>query len=86
MKDFLLAILEDNPKNERVVGLTDADIIEIYEQSLEVIAFQEEVSLQYSAFSSPYCSFLLPSAQQKDHPQRHYPVNDQEGLRRCTCS
>lgn len=31
MKDFLVAILDDNPKNERVVGLTEADIIEIYE-------------------------------------------------------
>ena len=65
MKDFLLAILEDNPKNERVVGLTDADIIEIYEQSLEVIAFQEEVSLQYSAFSSPCFTFLDPQLNKK---------------------
>lgn len=44
MANFMTAILIDNPKNERVIGLTETDIIEIYEQSIEVIAFQEEVS------------------------------------------
>jgi len=33
----MIAILEDNPSNERQNGLTDLDIIEIWEQSLEVI-------------------------------------------------
>jgi len=45
MKEFLFATLEDNPRNERIAGLTEGDVVEIYEQSVEVIAFQEEVSL-----------------------------------------
>jgi len=44
MKEFLFATLEDNPRNERMVGLTEGDLVEVYEQSVEVIAFQEEVS------------------------------------------
>lgn len=39
MKEFLIAVLVDNPKNERTKGLTDNDIIELYEQSTEVAAF-----------------------------------------------
>lgn len=31
MREFLMAILEDNAKGERTVGLSDVDIIELYE-------------------------------------------------------
>lgn len=31
MREFLTAVLEDNPKNERIVGLTDNDIVELFE-------------------------------------------------------
>lgn len=31
MREFLSAVLEDNPKNERIVGLTDNDIVELFE-------------------------------------------------------
>ena len=44
MKEFLVAVLEDNPKNERAVGLTDNDIVETYESTVEVIRFSEELN------------------------------------------
>ena len=44
MREFLSAVLEDNPKNERIVGLTDNDIVELFEQTVEVIQFQEELN------------------------------------------
>jgi len=31
MKEFMIAILEDNPKSERIIGFSDVDMIEIYE-------------------------------------------------------
>ena len=44
MKEFLQAVLEDNPKNERAKGLTDGDIVETWEQSLEVGTFEDEMN------------------------------------------
>ena len=43
MKDFMLAILEDNSKAQRTVGLHDMDMIEVYEQSIEIMAFEESL-------------------------------------------
>lgn len=31
MKEFMIAILEDNPKSERTIGYSDSDIIEIFQ-------------------------------------------------------
>ena len=31
MQQFMVAILEDNPKSERIIGFSDVDMIEIYE-------------------------------------------------------
>ena len=42
MKEFMIAILEDNPKSERTIGFSDADIIEIFQQSMEIIALEEQ--------------------------------------------
>ena len=39
MREFLLAVLVDNPNGERENGLTDTDIMELYEQAIEVIRF-----------------------------------------------
>ena len=44
MRDFMVAILEDNPKSERTIGYSDVDMLEIYEQSMEVIALNEELN------------------------------------------
>lgn len=44
MQDFMVAILEDNPKGERTIGYSDVDMIEIYEQSMEVIALNDELN------------------------------------------
>ena len=52
MKEFLIAILEDNLHDERTVGLSDADIIEVLEQSVEIMALTEEVSLQLSRLTN----------------------------------
>lgn len=43
MKEFMIAILEDNPKSERIIGFSDVDMIEIYEQSVEMIQLNEEL-------------------------------------------
>ena len=50
MKEFMLAILEDNPKSERTIGFSDVDMIEIYEQSMEVIALNEEMAAKRATF------------------------------------
>ena len=42
MKEFMIAILEDNPKSERTIGFSDADFIEIFQQSMEIIALEEQ--------------------------------------------
>lgn len=39
MQEFLHAILIDNVHNQRAAGLTETDIIEIYEQAVEVVQF-----------------------------------------------
>ena len=44
MRDFFYAILEDNAQNQRMNGLTDADIVEIYETSAEISGLKKEVS------------------------------------------
>ena len=36
MKEFMIAILEDNPNNQRTNGFSDLDIVEIYETSKEI--------------------------------------------------
>ena len=36
MREFMLATLEDNPKNERTVGFSDVDVVEIWQTSVEV--------------------------------------------------
>lgn len=45
MKEFLQAILQDNPNNARTAGLKIPDLIEVYEQSVEIMSLNEEVSL-----------------------------------------
>ena len=37
MKEFMVAILEDNDKSQRTVGLSDEDIMEVMEQSAEMV-------------------------------------------------
>ena len=46
-----MAILEDNPNDERVKGLNDTDIMEIYQSSVEIMSLDESVSLQSTAIS-----------------------------------
>ena len=48
MKEFMLAILKDNEHQERVMGFTDMDIIEIFEQSIEIMMFNDEVSSSHT--------------------------------------
>jgi hypothetical protein len=47
MRDFLTAILVDNDKQQRMMGLQDQDVAEIYEQSVEIMALNESVSVQW---------------------------------------
>ena len=44
MSEYLLAILQENSLNQRNTGLKDADLLEIYEISVEVIALNEELN------------------------------------------
>lgn len=44
MTEFLTAILVDNVRSQRSSGLTDNDIIELYEQAIEVATFKEELN------------------------------------------
>ena len=44
LREFLAAILIDNTKAQRTTGLTDSDIVELYEQATEVQTFQEELN------------------------------------------
>ncbi len=44
MREFLMAVLVDNDKQQRMMGLQDQDIAEIYEQSVEIMAMNEMVS------------------------------------------
>ena len=43
-----MAILEDNPNDERVKGLNDTDIMEIYQSSVEIMSLDESVSFYTS--------------------------------------
>jgi hypothetical protein len=45
MREFLTAVLVDNDKNQRMLGLQDQDVAEIYEQSVEIMTLNEEVGL-----------------------------------------
>ena len=69
MKEFILAILKDNENNERMNGFTDSDIIDIYETSIEIMAFNDEVSLLYD------CLTLFNLAREKDHLLANRPEN-----------
>ena len=40
----MTAILVDNDKQQRMMGLQDQDVAEIYEQSVEIMALNESVS------------------------------------------
>ena len=51
MKEFMMAILEDNPNDERTKGLNDTDIMEIYQSSVEIMSLDESVSSQSTAIS-----------------------------------
>jgi len=44
MREFMTAVLVDNDKNQRMMGLQDQDIAEIYETSCEIIQLNEVVS------------------------------------------
>lgn len=39
-----MAVLVDNDKQQRMMGLQEQDIAEIYEQSIEIMKLNEEVS------------------------------------------
>lgn len=41
MKEFMIAILEDNAKSERTIGYSDVDIVEIYQQTMEIQDMEE---------------------------------------------
>jgi len=43
MQEYLGAILVENERGQRSNGLTDNDIVELYEQATEVAIFQEEL-------------------------------------------
>ena len=43
MKEMIMAILEDNSKSERSIGLSDADIVEVLEQSVEIMMLNEQM-------------------------------------------
>ena len=61
MKEFIIAILKDNENNERMNGFTDEDIIEIYENSIEIMSFNDEVSSLFD------CLTLFNLACKEDH-------------------
>jgi len=37
MKEYMIAILEENDKAQRTVGFSDTDVMEIFEQSSEIM-------------------------------------------------
>jgi hypothetical protein len=45
LKEFLFAILEDNDNNQRMNGLSDENLIELYSCSSEALIQKERVSL-----------------------------------------
>ena len=44
MKEFLIAVLTQNEKECRMKGISDTDLIEIYESSIEVMGFNDEMA------------------------------------------
>ena len=66
MKEFMIAILEDNPKNERTVGFSDQDIVEIYETSEEIQALTEQ--LQKKTTFSDIIQFMMRQAKERGKP------------------
>ena len=48
MKEFMVAILEDNDKSQRTVGLSDEDIMEVMEQSAEMVQLNESLGKKAS--------------------------------------
>ena len=69
MKDFMLAILEDNPKSERIIGFSDGDMIEIYEQSMEVIALNEQMAAKKATFEK-VVKWMMEKAKEHDHEEK----------------
>ena len=41
MKEYMIAILEENDKAQRTVGFSDTDVMEIFEQSSEIMQLNE---------------------------------------------
>lgn len=80
MREFMIAILEDNNKAQRTVGYSDADIIEIFEQSVEFMALAEEVSVLQQLIQNLLQSshnFLLPFvAWQTRNNHGHHQLHD----------
>lgn len=69
MREFLIATLEDNSKSERTIGLSDADIIEIMEQSVEFIALIEEMNKR--ATVTDIINFMIKKAKEEiDKPPK----------------
>ena len=66
MKEFMIAILEDNPKSERTIGFSDADIVEIYETSEEIQALTEQ--LQKKTTFSDIIQFMMRQAKERGKP------------------
>lgn len=62
MKEFIEAILVDNPASERQIGFSDDDIIEVYQQSAEMIALEE--SLQGKGSVSDVFKFCIKRARE----------------------
>ena len=48
MKEFMVAVLEDNDKAQRTVGLSDDDIMEVMEQSAEMVQLNESLGKKAS--------------------------------------
>ncbi len=67
MKEFIMAILEDNSKAQRTVGLSDMDIVEVYEQSIEIMAFEE--SLEKKATFADILKWMIKRAAEQSGPQ-----------------
>ena len=66
MKEFMIAILEDNPKSERTIGFSDQDIVEIYETSEEIQALTEQ--LQKKTTFSDIIQFMMRQAKERGKP------------------
>ena len=45
MREFMVAILDENDKSQRTVGFSDNDLMEIFEQSTEMMQLNESVDM-----------------------------------------